>query len=80
MFDTRVIAMEITVSFLIGAIVLFLVVRSIKNGEFDDGDKMMGGLLFDSNEDLQDAILQEKKEKQLRENRQNNKNKEKNDI
>ena len=80
MFDTWVIAMEITVSFLIGAIVLFLVVRSIKNGEFDDGDKMMGGLLFDSNEDLQDAILQEKKEKQLRENRQNNKNKEKNDI
>jgi nitrogen fixation-related uncharacterized protein len=79
-FDTWVIAMEITVSFLIGAIVLFLVVRSIKNGEFDDGDKMMGGLLFDSNEDLQDAILQEKKEKQLRENRQNNKNKEKNDI
>ena len=37
-----------------------------KQGQFDDGKKMMDGLLFDSTEDLQDAIKKEQKVKELK--------------
>ena len=80
MLDTWVITLEISVSFIVGVVVLFLVVRAIRNGEFDDGEKMMQGLLYDNNEDLQDAINQEQKVKKLREEKKLSNKKVKNDI
>jgi cbb3-type cytochrome oxidase maturation protein len=72
MFDTWVITLELGVSFMVGVIILALILRSMKNDEFDDGQKMMNGLLFDSEEDLKDAFAQEQKAKKIRENKKVN--------
>jgi len=40
-----------------------------KQGQFDDGKKMMNGLLNDSTDDLQDAIKKDEKVKELKANK-----------
>ena len=46
---------------------LFIFVWAAKSGQFDDANKMTQGLLYDSTEDLNDAI---KKENNLKEAKQ----------
>ena len=48
------------VGIIISAGMLFLFVWAAKAGQFDDSNKMVNGLLFDSVEDLNDAINKEK--------------------
>ena len=48
------------VGIIISAGMLFLFVWAAKSGQFDDSNKMVNGLLFDSVEDLNDAISKEK--------------------
>ena len=62
------------VGIIISAGMLFIFVWAAKSGQFDDATKMTQGLLYDSTEDLNDAIKKEnnlkeaKQEKELEEN------------
>ncbi|RXJ60518.1 cbb3-type cytochrome oxidase assembly protein CcoS [Candidatus Marinarcus aquaticus] len=56
-----VLTMMLVVGLLISFSVLAVFVWGAKSGQFDDSRKMMDGLLFDSEEDLNDAISREKK-------------------
>ena len=51
------------VGIIISAGMLFLFVWAAKSGQFDDSKKMVNGLLFDSVEDLNDPINNEKNSK-----------------
>ena len=48
---------------------LLLFVWGAKSGQFDDSNKMVDGLLFDSVEDLNDAINKENKLKNAKESK-----------
>ena len=49
------------VGIIISAGMLFLFIWAAKSGQFDDSSKMVNGLLFDSVDDLNDAIKKEAK-------------------
>lgn len=55
------------VGIIISAALLLLFIWGAKTGQFDDANKMVDGLLFDSVEDLNDAINKEKKLKDAKE-------------
>ena len=57
----------LVVGLVISAAMLFLFIWAAKSGQFDDASKMTNGMLFDSVEDLNDAI---RKEKNLKEAKQ----------
>jgi cbb3-type cytochrome oxidase maturation protein len=59
----------LTVSFAI----LGMFIWGAKTGQFDDSRKMMDGLLFDSKEDLNDAIDRENKKDTLKEEQKKSK-------
>ena len=48
---------------------LFLFIWVAKSGQFDDSNKIVNGLLFDSVEDLNDAISKEKNLKEAKESK-----------
>ena len=54
------------VGILISAGLLLLFVWAAKNGQFDDSNKLIDGMLFDSTDDLNDAIKKEKKIKEAK--------------
>ena len=49
------------VGIIISAGMLFLFIWAAKSGQFDDSNKMVNGLLFDSVDDLNDAIKKDKR-------------------
>ena len=55
------------VGIIISAGMLFLFIWAAKSGQFDDSNKMVNGLLFDSVDDINDAIKKEKKIKDKKE-------------
>ena len=55
------------VGIIISAGMLFLFIWAAKTGQFDDSSKMVNGLLFDSVDDLNDAINKEKNMKAAKE-------------
>ena len=55
------------VGIIISAGMLFLFIWAAKTGQFDDSSKIVNGLLFDSVDDLNDAIKKEKKIKDAKE-------------
>ena len=57
------------VGIIISALLLLLFIWGAKSGQFDDSNKMVDGLLFDSVEDLNDAIKKEKKLKEAKESK-----------
>ncbi len=64
---TETLTMMLVVGLVLSFSILGLFVWGAKQGQFDDGEKMMGGLLFDSQEDLNDAIKKEEKVKAIKE-------------
>ena len=54
----------LVVGLIISAGMLLLFIWAAKSGQFDDSNKIVNGLLFDSVDDLNDAI---KKEKSIKE-------------
>jgi len=62
-----VLKLELIVGLLASFIMLSIVIWSIKKGDFDDSKKMMDGMLFDSEDDLRDAVNKESKQKALKE-------------
>jgi len=57
------------VGIIISAGMLFLFIWAAKSGQFDDSNKMVNGLLFDSTDDLNDAIKKEKNSKDAKESK-----------
>ena len=64
--DNWVIIMMLSVSIFLGAIALFAFLWAIKNGQFDDEEKFLNAAKFDSEDELNDAIRQEKKKEALK--------------
>jgi len=60
-------SMMLFVGLIISFAILGIFIWGAKGGQFDDSEKMMGGLLFDSEEDLNDAIKKEKNKKEVKE-------------
>mgnify|MGYP004745761659 CR=1 FL=1 len=56
-----VLTMMLIVGLIIRFAILLVFIWGAKQGQFDDKEKMMSGLLFDSQDDLNDAIKREKK-------------------
>jgi cbb3-type cytochrome oxidase maturation protein len=69
---TNILWLELVVGLIISFSLLGLLLWAVKGGQFDDGKKQMNGLLFDSTEDLNDAINKEKKIKELKANKEKN--------
>jgi cbb3-type cytochrome oxidase maturation protein len=65
--------LELLVGALISFLLLGIFIWAVRGGQFDDSKKMMDGLLFDSTQDLQDAIKKEQKVKKLKDKKQNKK-------
>ena len=57
------------VGIIISAGMLFLFIWAAKSGQFDDSNKIVNGLLFDSVDDLNDAINKDKNSKEAKENK-----------
>ena len=64
--DDWVVAMMLGASIFLGSIALFAFLWALKSGQFDDEEKFLNAVKFDSEEDLNDAINQEKKKEKLR--------------
>lgn len=61
-----VLTMMLIVGLIISFAVLGIFIWGAKTGQFDDDRKMMDGLLFDSEDDLNDAIRKENKIKEAK--------------
>jgi len=68
-----VLLLELIVGIIVSATLLGIFIWSAKKGEFDDSKRAMNGLLFDSTEDLNDAIKREEKIKALKEKKRERK-------
>ena len=61
-----VIAMMLGASLFLGAIALFAFLWAIKNGQFDDEEKFLNAAKFDGEDELNDALNQERKKEELK--------------
>ena len=67
-----ILILELTVGIIVSFTLLGIFIWAAKGGQFDDSKKMMDGLLFDSEEDLQSAYAKEQKIKALKEKKAQN--------
>ncbi len=58
--------MMLIVGLVVSFAILGMFIWGAKGGQFDDSDKMMDGLLFDSTEDLNDAKEKEERVKKAK--------------
>ena len=65
------------VGIIISAGLLLIFVWAAKSGQFDDSNKIVNGLLFDSTDDLNDAIKKENKSKETKKQKLKTKEEEK---
>ena len=61
-----VLILELGVGIVVSFTLLGIFIWAAKGGQFDDSEKMMNGLLFDSEEDLQSAYEKEQKIKAMK--------------
>ncbi|QSZ41316.1 cbb3-type cytochrome oxidase assembly protein CcoS [Sulfurimonas aquatica] len=64
--DNGIIIMMLIGSLILGGIALFAFLWAVKNGQFDDEERFLNAVKFDSEEDLNDAVQREKKLKELK--------------
>jgi cbb3-type cytochrome oxidase maturation protein len=62
-----VLKLELIVGLFASFTLLAIFIWSVRKGDFDDSKRMMDGVLFDSEDDLRDAVNRENKQKALRE-------------
>lgn len=65
----NILILELTVGIIVSFTLLGIFIWAAKGGQFEDSKKMMDGLLFDSPEDLQDAVEKERKINKLKEDK-----------
>jgi cbb3-type cytochrome oxidase maturation protein len=70
--DSGVLSMMMIVSIFLGALGLGALLWGLKQGLFDDPKKFLEAAKFDGEEDLNDAVLLEKKRKELKEKKAKN--------
>ena len=63
--------LELVVGIIVSFTLLGIFIWGAKQGQFDDGKKMMNGRLNDSTEDLQDAIKKDEKVKAMKKKKKN---------
>jgi len=68
-----VLILELTVGIIVSFTLLGIFIWAARGGQFDDSKKMMDGLLFDSEEELQSAYEKEQKVKMMKEKKIDNK-------
>jgi len=76
----NILILELTVGIIVSFTLLGIFIWAAKGGQFDDSQKMMDGLLFDSEEDLQSAYEKEQKIKAMKEKKMKEAEKEKLDT
>ena len=64
--DNWVVAMMLGASLLLGGVALIAFLWGLKNGQFDDEEKFLNAVKFDNEEDLNDAVEQERKKEELK--------------
>lgn len=64
--DDSIIIMMLCVSIFLGAVALFAFLWAIKNGQFDDEEKFLNATKFDGEDELNDAVSQENKKRDLK--------------
>ncbi len=62
--NSSIIGLMIGVSTFLGALGLIALIWGIRTGQFDDQAKFLDGARFDGEEELQDAVMMEEKQKQ----------------
>ena len=62
-----VLIMMLVFGLVLSFVILGLMVWGAKSGQFDDAEKQNSGLLFDTEDDLNDAIKREDKKKKSKE-------------
>lgn len=62
--SSGIVIMMIGISLLLGAMALFGVIWAIRTGQFDDKEKMMNTVLFDGEEELNEAAEKERRKKE----------------
>jgi len=62
-----VLKLELIIGLFVSFTLLAIFIWSVRKGGFDDSKKMMDGMLFDSEDDLRDAVRRENKQKALKE-------------
>ncbi|MFP6211030.1 cbb3-type cytochrome oxidase assembly protein CcoS [Helicobacter pylori] len=61
--NTEILTIMLVVSVLMGLVGLIAFLWGVKSGQFDDEKRMLESMLYDSTSDLNEAILQEKRQK-----------------
>ncbi|MEA2072514.1 MAG: cbb3-type cytochrome oxidase assembly protein CcoS [Campylobacterota bacterium] len=64
--DNMIVVMMLGGSLFLGAIALFAFLWAVKNGQFDDEEKFLNAVKFDNEDDLNDAVNQDKKREELK--------------
>jgi len=64
--DNWVVAMMLGASLFLGALALFAFLWAVKSGQFDDEEKFLNAVKFDSEDDLNDAANHEKRREELK--------------
>ncbi len=60
--NTEILTIMLVVSVLMGLIGLIAFLWGVKSGQFDDEKHMLESVLYDSTSDLNEAVLQEKRQ------------------
>ncbi len=60
--NTEILTIMLVVSVLMGLVGLIAFLWGVKSGQFDDEKRMLESVLYDSTSDLNEAILQEKRQ------------------
>ncbi|MCQ2949309.1 cbb3-type cytochrome oxidase assembly protein CcoS [Helicobacter pylori] len=61
--NTEILTIMLVVSVLMGLVGLIAFLWGVKSGQFDDEKRMLESVLYDSASDLNEAILQEERQK-----------------
>ncbi|GAA9729132.1 cbb3-type cytochrome oxidase assembly protein CcoS [Helicobacter pylori] len=61
--NTEILTIMLVVSVLMGLVGLIAFLWGVESGQFDDEKRMLESVLYDSTSDLNEAILQEKRQK-----------------
>ena len=61
--DSSILAMMLGASLILGSVALGAFIWGLKSGQFDDSEKFVRGVEFDSEDDLNEAAKQENKKK-----------------
>lgn len=64
--DNWVVGMMLGVSIFLGAVALIAFMWAVKSGQFDDEEKFLNAAKFDGVDELNDALKQEEKIKELK--------------